>query len=1126
MLGSYEMLRRFSAIFLTLSLTVSVFAQSDEAALRSAVAKYFDAYTKKDVEAFAALWSDQSSGRVTRREVMQRQVLNEDFTFSEPAISRFKVEGDFASLRVSTRRIAVAKNTDVRRMTDVRVEMSFVRENGQWKLWGEASPVGALLLALTDAKTDEQRRTLLDQEAELLTRELLFQLSGESDRAYVQGNHTRALSLLQSVVLVAERINDRNEVANAWHNIGIIHFVKLRYAESLEAYRKSLAIEEEVGRKPETARALNSIALVHLAQSRFTEALDHFQRVLALYESLNRNADVAQTYENIGNVYYEQGEYARAVEFYQECVKRYDTANAKSSAAYRVLKIARVEYEQGRDAVAVEFYQQAVARLTALGDRRSLGYGLHNIANIYYEQGDYNQALGFYQRSLQAEREAGTREGEAGALQGIGLIHSLNGNHALALDAHQKNLAVAQALNSKQAIAAAWQKVGGSCFSLGKLDDALAAYQQSLSVREPLGDLQETAQALLDVGVTLAAKQDFAAAMEYYKRSRELYEQAKNLAGVAAVLLNVSMAHYVQTDYAKTLEVAGQAAMVAKQSNEPDLFWQARYRIGKAHYRLNDLAAARQALTEAITTIETIRPQLGRAQQPRFFESRIAPYLAMADVAISEGQGNEAFHFAERAKFRVLTGLLQNARTQIVKTMTVREQERERQLLGEITLFNSQFYREQERDKPNQARIAELKTRLQKAQSDYASFRTRLYALHPQLKVLRGELKPVTVEQAAVSLPDTKTALLEFVETEEHVYLFVFARRSPKAARAKTLSPTIPVALNIFVLETNRADLFARVSKFNQAIANRDSINAQARELYDLLLKEAQPALEGKTQLLIVPDVVSWSLPFQALRTSAERFLIEDFAIAYTPSLTILSTINSARPTSPNVVKPGAAATPVLLAVGNPALSQNATERIKAALQSQQLDGWPETEREAVELAKLYGTQQSLLLTGADASEDRINAEIGKHRFVYLAARGINHEASPLFSALIFAPNNNGKEDGFLELRDVLRLEMNAELVVTSASEWTAPNTVINRTMTAWTWAWHVAGSQTTLASNWRVESASTVELMLELHRQLKDTQTKPSKAFAWRAAVQKLLVSEPYRHPYFWAGFVMLGRV
>src|SRR5262249_5934367 len=156
-----------------------------------------------------------------------------------------------------------------------------------------------------------------------------------------------------------------------------------------------------------------------------------------------------------------------------------------------------------------------------------------------------------------------------------------------------------------------------------------------------------------------------------------------------------------------------------------------------------------------------------------------------------------------------------------------------------------------------------------------------------------------------------ETALLDFVETDENVYLFAFTKTGAKTGgRARAQQPASP--LKIYILGSNRDDLYARVSGFQEAIASRsDDAQKQARELYDLLLKPAQEQLNSQKHLVIAPDAVSWNLPFQALQTEDGRYLIENFAVSYAPSLTALGAISAlrARP------KPRRMASPSLLAL-------------------------------------------------------------------------------------------------------------------------------------------------------------------------------------------------------------------
>ncbi|MGH9936349.1 MAG: tetratricopeptide repeat protein, partial [Blastocatellia bacterium] len=324
----------------------------DEVALRALVVKYFDAYAKKDLDAIAALWSKDAPGVAYRRDLLQRMFAIEDYRFSEPAISRIKIEGGQASARVAVERDAIivrGSSTSIRKSA-VRADLSFVRENGEWKFRSETPAVAGLANALATAKTDAEREALLAGDQELINRELLLLLNNQSDRAYAQADYSRALSVLISQRLVAEKLGDRKEISHAWMNTGIIHFMQKRYQQAFEAYQKGLTIEEELGRKSESARFLTSIGLAQSALGKPRQAIENFQRGLAIHEELNEKVDAAQALENIGNVYHEQGDYSLAADHYRRSLKWLEVAGAKTAYASLLLRTAKTEYEQGNDA--------------------------------------------------------------------------------------------------------------------------------------------------------------------------------------------------------------------------------------------------------------------------------------------------------------------------------------------------------------------------------------------------------------------------------------------------------------------------------------------------------------------------------------------------------------------------------------------------------------------------------------------------------------------------------------------------------------------------------------------------------------------------------------------------------
>lgn len=150
------------------------------------------------------------------------------------------------------------------------------------------------------------------------------------------------------------------------------------------------------------------------------------------------------------------------------------------------------------------------------------------------------------------------------------------------------------------------------------------------------------------------------------------------------------------------------------------------------------------------------------------------------------------------------------------------------------------------------------------------------------------------------------------------------------------------------------------------------------------------------------------------------------------------------------------------------------------------------------------------------------SVESGKYQLLHLSVRGVLNETAPLFSFAALSSNIEAKEDGLLESREILSLDLKSDLVVMTGGELAWPKAGAIRAMTGLTWAWFVAGCPATVVNRWRGEGAS--DLTLEFHRRIKTSSRKESKAKSWQAAVQQLLNREERRHPYFWAGFAMLG--
>lgn len=329
----------------------------------------------------------------------------------------------------------------------------------------------------------------------------------------------------------------------------------------------------------------------------------------------------------------------------------------------------------------------------------------------------------------------------------------------------------------------------------------------------------------------------------------------------------------------------------------------------------------------------------------------------------------------------------------------------------------------------------------------------------------------------------------------------------------------------ILVLPSSGKHIQDLAESYLRELKAREANGNVANELYSILLSEP---LQGfhKSRVIIVPDGVLHFLPFEALRDRDGTFVVASRVVSYTPSATALWVLRTAK-TEP--------ATRPLLAIGD---VEYADRRISqeshpsqrwvpgvfrdlAELSSSHLQNLPESRQEVLSIAQIAGAGSKVLL-GRDATETVLKAlPISQYRVVHLAVHAIADSQYPDRSALVFAADNP-PEDGLLQVREITRLHLNADLVTLSACQTGVGATEGEAGVISLEQAFLMAGAKAVVASLWNVEDQSTTVLMESFYRHLAEHE---DKALALAHAKRDFLEQNRNLPPYYWAGFVIVGE-
>jgi hypothetical protein len=439
---------------------------------------------------------------------------------------------------------------------------------------------------------------------------------------------------------------------------------------------------------------------------------------------------------------------------------------------------------------------------------------------------------------------------------------------------------------------------------------------------------------------------------------------------------------------------------------------------------------------------------------------------------------------AERARARAFLASLVEARARLEPTLPADLLAEERRLLADIS-------RLQAAERRGAATIEDT-SRLAAAEAGLEALELRVRTELPRFGEMRG-LAPASLAAVQGALAPGEV-LLEYFLADAGSHLWIVDRGSV------THHPLPPAAELEDGVRRAYTDLLDP--------ASTPRLDTLASELLGPLTA-GRPAPET---LLVVPSGILHYLPFEVLPLAGGP-LVEHAATSYLPSASALVELR-ARPVEP--------APPRLLAVGDPPSTGEPAARRAGLAGVRGLGALPHTRREVERIRSRFGKRWSTALLGPAAAEGRLKAEpLDRYSVLHLAVHGWIDARSAARCGLVLGPGP-GDDDGVLQVREILRLRLAADLVTLSACQSGLGELVTGEGMVGLGRAFFYAGSDSVVASLWSVADDASADLMVAFYDGLADGLPK---AEALRRARLSLRRDPRWAHPYYWAPFVLLGR-
>ncbi|MBC7924086.1 MAG: CHAT domain-containing protein [Bryobacteraceae bacterium] len=878
-----------------------------------------------------------------------------------------------------------------------------------------------------------------------------------------------ALGFADAACATARHVSDRRAIAEALRMRGHVSYLSGACKAAVADYSRAVAILGDLGAHVDVGRTLSSALQSVIYLGDYEKALEWAARARQIFQADGDLLRLARLDSNEANIFHRQD--------------RFDDAKF--------------------------LYERAAEQLRRLGDLDSAGIALRNLAVCHSDMYSFDAALRCYGEAESLYNQRGLARLAAEIRDNIAHLHYLRGDYLEALHACRES-AAGERDNTYQ-LAVTRLDHSSLLLELNQFSEAARLASDAAGRFARLGIRYERGQALVNLAVASYRTGDAKRALQYLREAATRFRQERNstwLATIdyykAAFLLGLGRTDEARTLLADTVNRTAAGPLTGKQVSALLLLSRIELeagRLGEAsacldriqHQRLAfntlpvryqlavqsgnllraqvDAGAAWIQYREAANILGIMRGQFGSdGLRISFLADKRDCHERLAEMALGGAvpcHAEEALQIVEQAKSQSLAeAMLQGPDSQDSAVAS-----KARVIRQELSWCYREFDRIEDSPRPSnpssperlRSRIAALEERLS------AEWSTGGIAPSPETSSARLDL--------SASL-DADESLIEYFATGGQLYAFV-ARRG--ALQVVSLGSMEAVEQSLRML---RFQMARGVSTGAKAVAPAwlAATQAHLRRLGELLIAPLQQHLTAG-HWVIVPHGVLHRLPFHALYDDG-GYLISQRTISCAPSATVWQLCQSRAA--------GRGSEPVVFGLPDARAPQIAEEL--------------EHLRQCLPCARVF--------TGPDATLGRFRELAPQSGLVHLATHGVFRQDNPLFSSVRLS-------DGRLCLYDLYNLQLQADLVTLSGCATGVQETWGADEVMGLTRGLLIAGARAALVSLWEVNDASTARFMRSFYRGLCAGATI---AASCRAAMLEMIELTP--HPYYWAPFVLTGKV
>lgn len=897
-------------------------------------------------------------------------------------------------------------------------------------------------------------------------------------------------------------VNDRY-LAKISNLKGTIFFLSGDYQKAKSEYDLALKSSRDFGSKVEEIKSIANLAIIKDQFGEIYEAREDFQRAIEMAKEIENTELLSFLYSELG-------------------VSFTYTNNLIES---------RKNYER-----SFALYEQ-------LKNNERLSYLSSNIGSLYLQISNYYSAHEFYKKGLMFAGE--NKLGRILSLTGLGDVYSNESNYAKALEYYSLAKAIADSINDVSSISKIDQGIGALYFNANRPYEALEVLRKTESSLTPKDSPFETIKLYSKIGTILTSLDSLTESEKYFSKALQLADEVGDI--YSSLLIKTELAHNytLQQKYQGALKLlfevqnlsksyeltqllgvqelykgmiySAQGDLVNSTKNFENAFKmsesvndfsnqvEAAYLLGKNYDEKGNSSEAEKWYKNAIQVIEqiTLPLTLNQEIQISHFSGVNSIYNSLAEIYLKQGRGEEAFLVIDKSRSRNTKSNLD--RLQLLSHL--QDENDYEQFIDLQWMTNSGLY-----DKSVTDSLMQILSDLKK----------ELSAKSRQLDLLINQNHSVNLSKIQKELDDTQNIISIYAGNNFTTIFNV----SSNNFRFTNLNFSADSLLSML----EQVSSIYRSNPENQEIyINEDlfAFDAYASfKLYKNLLHDFLSSIPKGSALIFNLPSELLNFPFEMLVTewkdgespyfySDKKFLLNDFNISYTPSSIIfaMQKYDSQNESDQNLLlgDPYIKDSEYALSVRSGLVNLSSSHQRSISL-------FP-LKYSKDEIESINNTiDGNLILLSDEATETNFKKNANQSNIIHISSHSFLIKDQPF---ILFTKQEDNLDDGFLELGEIVQLNLNSELVVLSSCRSGLGKIDEAEGVIGMQKAFFDAGSKSVLVSLWDVNDKYTSYFMKDFYSQLVNGKSKPE---ALRIAKLNF-IKEHSANPYYWSAFVLSGN-